>query len=263
MRTALKLALFGGQQLWTPLAHIAELGIVAWWDASFGVTSSGGVVGAWLDRVGSNSASQATGSLKPSYSLTSLNGYPGISTDGADDYLGIVGVPAAFPIGGNFGWMLGVAGQNFLAVEETDGSELISYGSSTVNTGRELYRKPSGGVNRCGADNNSTAIVETTIDVSGIHVLFGQYGGGAISGAVDGVSFGPVSRTVSTGLTVVRLGRWVSTSPTYWKGPIGHVLVGAGTLSLSNRQKLEAWLLWSCAMQSQLPSDHPYKNRRP
>ncbi|NCX56083.1 MAG: hypothetical protein EBW87_02680 [Burkholderiaceae bacterium] len=43
----------------------------------------------------------------------------------------------------------------------------------------------------------------------------------------------------------------------------GEVLVIPGVLSTDSRQKLEGYLAWKWALESSLPSGHPYKNMAP
>ncbi len=48
-----------------------------------------------------------------------------------------------------------------------------------------------------------------------------------------------------------------------WYGDIGEILVFNSYLSDSNRQIIEGYLAWKWGIQSQLPSNHPYKNAAP
>ena len=48
-----------------------------------------------------------------------------------------------------------------------------------------------------------------------------------------------------------------------WYGDIGEILVYNSYLADSDRQKVEGYLAWKWGIQSQLPSNHPYKNASP
>jgi len=62
----------------TPVPY-AVSGLVAWFDATIGVTKDGSNrVSAWSDRVNSHSISQAVGGSQPLYSATGFNSRPGI-----------------------------------------------------------------------------------------------------------------------------------------------------------------------------------------
>ncbi|HTM77999.1 MAG TPA: hypothetical protein VL133_10260, partial [Devosia sp.] len=70
---------------WSPLALGASL--LAWWDASQGVSLSGSQVTAWADRKSGYSVAQGTGAARPLWSATSFGGKPGLTFDGIDDLL--------------------------------------------------------------------------------------------------------------------------------------------------------------------------------
>ena len=63
--------------------------LIAWWDASEGVTTSSGFVSNWFDKIGSKDAAQSNSSYRPLYSSSSsnLNSNPSIIFDGLNDYL--------------------------------------------------------------------------------------------------------------------------------------------------------------------------------
>ena len=48
-----------------------------------------------------------------------------------------------------------------------------------------------------------------------------------------------------------------------WTGDIGEILVYNSYLADADRQKIEGYLAWKWGIQSQLPSNHPYKNASP
>lgn len=48
-----------------------------------------------------------------------------------------------------------------------------------------------------------------------------------------------------------------------WYGDIGEILVYNSYLANADRQKIEGYLAWKWGIQSQLPSNHPYKNAAP
>lgn len=110
--------------------------LLAWWDAesdSF-VQQSGGAVSAWIDAVGGYTASQGTGAAKPTYGTASFNGRPGLSFDGVDDCLTLVG-PTFLPTGstGSEFWLL--FDQAALA-SDTASRDLCAFG-----TGNALARQ--------------------------------------------------------------------------------------------------------------------------
>lgn len=67
---------------WTPTT---PSGMVAWFDASVGVTASGGTISQWNDQSGNGyNLTQASSGLRPGYSATAWNGAnPGITHNGS------------------------------------------------------------------------------------------------------------------------------------------------------------------------------------
>lgn len=251
------------RQTWSPFRLGQQL--VAWWDPSFGVTSAGGLVSAWADKIGGATAVQGTGSLQPSVSTSNINGYPGLVFDGTDDLLTISSVPAAFPTGGSPGWLFGLANQTALSSDPVIARQVVGYGSTGAGANqRQTGLIITGGNNRGRAFDGSLASTGTVVDFSGVHSIFGEFTGTTVGGAVDGNAFTPVASSQTTATTRVRIGANLSgTAVQYWMGGISHVMVGSGTLSTINRQRLEAWALWSVGKQDNLPTTHPYRYRRP
>ncbi len=66
-------------------------GMTLWLDSNVGITKDGGnLVSQWADQSGNaNHATQATGSLKPLWVTSVLNGYPAIRFDGVDNVMDI------------------------------------------------------------------------------------------------------------------------------------------------------------------------------
>lgn len=48
-----------------------------------------------------------------------------------------------------------------------------------------------------------------------------------------------------------------------WKGYLGEVIIYHSVLTTSDRQKVEGYLAWKWGLESNLPSNHPYKNAPP
>jgi len=259
---ALRTVLLSGG--WTPYQLGTQL--VGWWDASYGVAESGGLVSAWADRIGGYTAAQATGTAKPAWSATSLNGTPGLTFDGSDDLLAMVGVPAIFPDGAEAGWIFGLADQQ-AAAPDANSRDIIGYGAT--NAGRMVSKIDDSGTNRAAVRAGTGAAVaqrfDTTIAFNGVGTLFGQFEAAQIGGRIDGVAFGPGAAVIpATATTRLRIGAAPNTTAgAFWQGVIGHGMVGTGVLSPTDVQRLEAWALWLCGKQALLPADNPYRYRRP
>lgn len=117
---------------WTPNRLLGN-GLTTWLRADLGLTLVGSAVSSWADQSGSgrNWTDGSVAGRRPAYSATSFNGKPGITFDGATDYLVpslaftfgaastiiLVGTPATSATayimagsGGNFGMISNFAG---------------------------------------------------------------------------------------------------------------------------------------------------------
>ena len=96
---------------------------------------------------------------------------------------------------------------------------------------------------------------------------------GAVANAfINGSQAGSFPVTSSSGLTdlakrvsVARtIFNWVGTGGSrWWAGSFASAILFNQSLSLSEIQKLEGYMLWSRGWQSNLPASHPYRNRAP
>ena len=62
------------------------------------VTTTGQTVGGWKDKANARHLVQATGTLKPTYRSSYINGRPAVESDGVDDFLRYSGVTLAQPL---------------------------------------------------------------------------------------------------------------------------------------------------------------------
>jgi hypothetical protein len=143
---------------------------------------------------------------------------------------------------------------------------VAAYGTgSGTGVARSLERLVVGGVNRFTLDNNSSAASETTVDFSGVHAVYGDFGASTMQPRIDGVDGAQVTGlTVATATNRIRIGAFCGTTAAlFMTGVVGHVLIGPGALSTADKLRLDAWALWSCGKQDLLPASSPYRNRRP
>src|SRR5690606_10199289 len=100
---------------------------------------------------------------------TTFNGRPGLTFDGADDFLEYAGV-GVFPASSTAGELWALVSQDALPADTT-ARYAVGYGGSTSPTGRGLRRGVSGGVNQAtalwGVSGGSNAIASAPGDYSG------------------------------------------------------------------------------------------------
>lgn len=254
----------GASKLWTP-DLVSSAPVTAWWDASTGVSQSGGVVTSWTDKVASIALAQATGAAKPAFSATAINGaLPGVTGDGVDDVLVLSSVPAALPTGASPGWIFLLVDQ--LVTAGTAGTlRAFAYGNPVANSSREMRRAVVAAANRSQVADTTASSTGDSVDYSGIHAFLGRFSGTTIDNRLDGVdsvqATGAATNTATTRTSMFASNN--ATAASFSNIAIGHVLVGAGTIQLADIQKLEGWALWACGKQANLPPGHPYANAPP
>ena len=227
---------------WSPLSLGASL--LAWWDASQGVSLSGSQVTAWADRKSGYSAAQGTSAARPLWSATGFGGKPGLTFDGIDDLLNMESLP--FLTGAAAGEIWSVAQQDAL-VADTGARRLISIGGATLSS-RYIRRFVSGGVNRVHAlVGDGTSLVQSgipAVDASSRHVVRGIFAADSVQAAVDGTAGTSAAVVPNTPATRLNIGASSSSAigAEYWQGKIRDVLV-TGPLSNDQATLLRTFLL--------------------
>lgn len=211
----------------TPLLLGSSL--LAWWDASHGVTLNGSTVSAWADRKNGHTVEQATAAARPAFSASGFNGAPGLTFDGSDDELTLASQP--FPSGANPVELWAVVQQDAL-VADTSNRNVIAYGGLVNTDLRTLRRRVDGGANQLagGIGNGATIVIapETTVDFSGRHVVRVSVGAAASQASIDGIAGAETAVVPATGTTRVRIGaNTADTAAGFWHGKMRDVIVTA------------------------------------
>ena len=252
---------------WTP----AQISTVFWLDASASstITIATGV-STWADLNGNGvNATQASGSLQPSYSATAFPGsLPGVLFDGTDDILDISTTAMQNQTHGVY-WVMSRSG---------------------AGTGGDFYR-PMIGVRASagtGTDRGALHYVKNGNNFGACYPYYQGPGAGAYdlsAGTVYSNSTGNVMafQSNTTGWGVWRNGTIESTTSTIstpdttnigysiggqysttrrMHGVIGELIM-VQTTDTTTRQKIEGYLAWKWGLTSSLPADHPYKTAAP
>jgi len=210
---------------WSPVDLGASL--LAWWDASEGVSLSGSQVTAWADRKSGYSVTQGTSAARPLWSATSFGGQPGLTFDGTDDLLNMESLP--FMTGAVPGEIWAVIQQDAL-VADTAARRIISIGGSTLLS-RYMRRFVSGGENRINAlAGDGTSLIQSgapAVNVSSRHVARGIFAADSVDASVDGVAGTSVAVVPATPATRVNIGASSSSAfgGEFWQGKIRDVIV--------------------------------------
>jgi hypothetical protein len=232
--------------LWTP----ADLGagLLAWWNAD---DLGEGPASAWADRIAGNTPVQASPANQPVAGWASFNGVGGVTFDGVDDQLTLVGT-GSLPVGA-------VPCEVWTLTRRTSGSTITVFGYGGAAASFRTVRRSGG--------------LAQMHDGSGGLVNGGSFGGFGILGArfdaalftlrQNGAQAGTDDATLNTDATRLRIGANTATSAAnLFGGIVRHILV-TDLLALSDQEKMEGWLAHDARLPSLLPPTHPYAHFPP
>lgn len=253
---------------WTPTALTS---VAAWWDASDSTTvtySSGTSVSSWNSKVGSYALAQATSSKQPSHS-GSVNGKTTLVFDGTSDGLSVSGFDMT-PGGQKMSmWVVGTAADT--ANDMVFAEHSVNFNGTNAaficyRTAAKTLQFARRGISAWAAWESTSLL--TTTPVIGVSTHDGTlstnesqlYFNGALNGAAPS-GFNADTNTTNLNDTLFVGSR--ANSSLYLNGQICEIGFTTGTMSLSDRQKLEGYLAHKWGLTASLPSDHPYKAAAP
>jgi len=226
-----------------------------------------GVISSWKARSTAINKTAVT-TARPTWGAAAFNSsYAGVTFAGALTVLGTATGVAGMPTGSATGYIFVVADQTAL-VADTGQRYFGSYGSASASAGRSVLRTVTGGVNRLQiSTGTATPLNDTSVDLSGPHMILAGFDSTTLYGWIDGTVTTPAtiaSSPLATATTRTRLGADAGTTSTlFHKGGIRHWMILSGTLSAANVDKLFGWAAWDSGLRSLLPAGHPYKSVRP
>lgn len=195
--------------VWSP--SILGTDLIAWWDASFGLSLSSGKVTAFADRVRGASLAQATDANRPAWSATSFNGGPGLTADGTSDYMDSAdaGLMAALPTGANPVEMWAIW-QDQSTLGDGVARRIAAYGGNSNNTSRSIRRDGAASINKAqtyaGTGASEVVQAQSVLDISVRRVIRSIYSGTTVRTFVDGEASAVAAAAVpATGTTRFRL----------------------------------------------------------
>lgn len=238
-----------GATVWTP----AVIQTALWLDANdtSTITLNGSTVSQWNDKSGNGRhVSQGTAADQPAYQSNALNSKPGVVA-GASDFLDSA-----------TNWTAGINTSWFLVGKRTGGVNTSIIGVSTASNTLIPLCQPS----NPGAFN--------TLRVAGVNEPAGSkhfYNGDSTMAAMD-------RPTLYNFIGNNFIGEWINL-PSFngppriinrqdslffeYQGVISEIVVTSGEPNTDTRQKIEGYLAWKWALESNLPANHPYKNNPP
>lgn len=225
------------------------------------VILSGSNVQQWQDKSGNGRNIFAPNPTnRPLWVPADTDGLPLIRLDGVDDIL-------ANETTGTNG-LTNVTILSIFRVREAVGDDIpLSLGSSGGISGsiRAFYRATASGVMRFSQWGN-IAVSSYSVDTGGIFHLWGAQNSSASPNTLlgrDGIYISS-SLTYTPTVNGFAVGSLMNNITTFASAiDIREILVFSGSLSTSNLQKAEGYLMHQWNMQGLLPVTHPFKNRPP
>lgn len=252
---------------WSPYV-IPRSVLRAWWNVDDHGTAlmtddGSGVISSWSDRIGGLAITAAT-TARPTWAAASFNSaYAGITFDGVANCFvttTLTSLPTA-AVPGEI-WML------CANTDPTSTSECtIRYGGTAAATVRNVGAFTSASIIRYSLSDFQTSIIDTSTVFTGYFVTGAAWDATTEYGFINGAPTAPASAVLATGLntstTRLRVGaNTAATAAAFWGGLIRHVFVTTA-LGTADRQRLEGWMAWDVALNSLLPTTHPYRYVRP
>jgi hypothetical protein len=257
----------GGVKLWRP----TEISTALWLDAEDAstITLNGSTVSQWNDKSGNGrNATQATAASQPTYTASAINGKPGLTWNGTSMLWLSTGAWSLAPSRqfASFAVVnltsLSVNIDSYRRIWESNSTFSQGYLGTNSNTTSPNYLSIAGI-----STNTTSPIVPGTLGAGLVSSVFGTTEVGAnanrvyFNGTAGQTLTGNTGALSTTGIT---LGIDSNTKTTArWCGSMGEIVFVSSDLTVDNRQRLEGYLAWKWGLESNLPSDHPYKNLPP
>lgn len=259
---------------WTPRNLASQSKI--WLDTDSGIISTSGSVQTWSNKgLLGGSFNQQDSTARPMLSQNALNGHSIVDFDGSNDLLlassemlNVYRNTLAF-------WVFAVAAKRTIAAKDFQIFEISNpSGTGTMfslcATETIEQTKWTGYGKRLVSDTGRSVIDSHEANDTNFHMGFmsADFTNNTLFIGTDGYTGISVS-TITSGTTAdVNCARIVlgsNSSIDYWSNvSIASIVVGNGSIpSIDERRRLEGWAAHKYGLTDNLPSDHPYKTRRP
>lgn len=256
MRPSTRMVVLGRRPLWTP----GNISTALWLDANDAstITLNGSTVSQWRDKSGNNRhASQATVANQPTYTASAFSGKPALTFDGLNDSLAV-----SYNYAGNQATLYAVVSR--LPGGAKEQWVFSSYGG-TFGTPLVAPMWAVGFFDDLWATYSNTFISNgVTLTTDGTPFALGLVSN--ISGSVlDAYTNGTRTAQHGTGSRYSGggarnfIGAETDGNSRFLSGRVSEIIQTENVLSTTDRQRLEGYLAWKWGLQSNLPTDHPFK----
>lgn len=239
---------------WSPASLTPQL----WLDANDTntITLNGSTVSEWRDKSGNNRhAAQTTATSQPTRTAAALNGKPVLTFDGTADFLNL---------GTGLDFLAGVSHSAFIVTNPTSFNNL--YGATNGSAGaNSLHVGFNGTTYRMNFWSNDYTPARTANFVAGSANIMNYIWTSGTSkqilanGKLEGTNASAgVIGTMSGG---GRIGNIVGQG--YIGGDIAEMIFLTGTVSATDREKMEGYLAHKWGLAANLATNHPHKSAPP
>jgi len=251
---------------WTP-SFLPSGNLSGWYkaDAITGL-SDGAAVASWVDSSGrSNTLAQSTSGAQPSYETNELNSLPIVRFDkdaSPGDNLLLADLGGSFEPGtGDFFVALVVkfvsSGTQFVMAKADSGTQ----GLNLFISGSDFFFRPQ----TVGVTTNN--LKQSSVIDSAFHTIVCRRVSGTLGSEFDGSAFttddgSKVNNGTLSNDAAFHIGS-TSTQGLDTDMDLAEALIGVGTLTDANMQRLTGYFANKYALTGNLPADHPFKSASP
>ena len=253
---------------WEPTC-LGSTTLAQWLDASETSTvtiSSGSATASWLDKSGNNrTVSQATVAKQPAYTLADIGTQPGMRFNGTSSSMTAPGGAFAYGFGSaSFFTVIKAAtvAATRYVFSEAGNATLNTYyaplATTTSSTITGATVGTAGGVPQLNFPASSSPFFDGTV-----RLAMSVDAGNSFTTFSNGIAQSQADTNYTRAASVIdtyRLGaRLVRTTESGWfSGSIGEFMIIRGTLTATQRQKLEGYSAHKWGVSANLPGGHPY-----
>jgi hypothetical protein len=245
------------QNIFFPFVPNSVTGCQLWLDAADSTSLTGtSPVTQWRDKSG-NARNTTSYAGTPALTTNAINGVQAINFNGSSSFIGsIPGSGSSYTIFfvGSFNNSTGTYG-GLLCFGRSGTPDHVSGITNTKLTDTSMYST---------IDSTNSAFTSNTLSTPFLYSLV--IDGTNLNSFVNGNQQTPtnIAKSPSFNFTNYVVGdRAGNTSSIFLNGFVGEIIVYINAITISQRQLIEGYLAWKWGLQSNLPSNHPYKNAAP
>jgi hypothetical protein len=230
-----------------------------WLDANDNstITAASGAVSQWNDKSGNAlNVAQSTSADRPTTATMQGHGAMAFNTQWLDSSTAtLTGTAFSVFYVGSFGAQSNAGGGYAAVIGMSSGASGIDVGMSGTTTVTQIASYPGAAL--------KTASTVVTQNAPGIFGYMSDGGTGVPAFDYDGTMETTTAQTIVTATANTYIGDTAPGGGRSFTGMLGEMLVYNRAVTSTERQKIEGYLACKWALQSTLPSGHPYKTACP